>query len=155
MKFATQQDVKAPIDAVFKMVSSFEDYEDAARRHGADVKRTDDLASVGIGMKWNVRFVFKSQNRDLDVEITQFDPPKNIVLELDSQGLFGHARVDLETVSGKNTRITVNCEVQASTLKTRVLLQPLKLTKSTLDQRFEERVAKFIYSLEQRYQNRA
>lgn len=155
MKFATQQDVKAPIDAVFKMVSSFEDYEDAARRHGADVKRTDDLASVGIGMKWNVRFVFKSQNRDLDVEITQFDPPKNIVLVLDSQGFFGHARVDLETVSGKNTRITVNCEVQASTLKTRVLLQPLKLTKSTLDQRFEERVAKFIYSLEQRYQNRA
>ncbi|MDW3224463.1 MAG: SRPBCC family protein [Paracoccaceae bacterium] len=153
MKFATQQDIEAPISAVFEMMSSFETFEDAASKYGADVKRVDNLSRAGIGMHWNVQFIFKGQSRVLDMEITQFDRPKSIALDMTSEGLFGPARVDLEKLSDTKTRIAVGGEIRASSLKARVLLQPLKLAKSTLDQRFQERVAKFVHSLERQYKD--
>ncbi|EKD59823.1 MAG: hypothetical protein ACD_54C01115G0002, partial [uncultured bacterium] len=43
MRFATKQDIEAPIADVFRLLSDFESWERAAMRRGAEVARTDKL----------------------------------------------------------------------------------------------------------------
>ena len=56
MKFSTNEDVEAPIDAVFEMLCDFESFERAAMRRGAEVQRVDQLVAPGVGMIWDAVF---------------------------------------------------------------------------------------------------
>lgn len=151
MKFSTQQDVQIPVAEAFEMVSSFGDIEAAAIRRGAEIRRVDDPDYSGVGMKWHATFSLQGRGRTLDVEMVKFNPTQELMLELAGQGLLGHTRIAFAPVSAQSTQVTVDVNVRATTLAARLLLQPLKLTKSTLDGRFQDRVAQYIKDMEQRY----
>ncbi|WP_298974659.1 SRPBCC family protein [uncultured Roseobacter sp.] len=155
MKFSTQEDMEAPIAAVFEMLSSFENYERAAMRRGADVRRVDGLPVPGIGMKWDAQFDLRGKQRSLSVEVITYDPPNEMVMELTSPGLYGSTSCELIALSRARTRIMIALEVRPQTLAARVMLQPLKLTKATLNKRFKARAAQYLKEIEAGYQARA
>ncbi|MBW4709351.1 SRPBCC family protein [Roseobacter sp. YSTF-M11] len=152
MKFSTNEDIEAPISSVFDMLSSFEYYERAAMRRGAEVQRTDVLKAPGVGMTWATRFNMRGRAREVDLTMASYEPPNEMVLDVLSQGVKGETRFELMALSRSRTRIMISVELRPQTLPARLMLQSLKLTKSVLTKQYKARIGEYVKEMEERYQ---
>ena len=91
MRFATKQDIEAPIVDVFRILTDFEAWERAAMRRGSEVARTDKLRGVAAGMRWAARFSYRSKPRGLELELTQIEQPVLLRFAGVSQAIEGAA----------------------------------------------------------------
>lgn len=148
MEFSTLEDIEAPIDMVFREVSDFEALERAALRRGAMVKRTDDLASKGPGMCWSATFGFRGKERNIDLELVEYDAPNHMACDARANGVDVKVNVDLVALSRRRTRITFNAEMIPTNLSGRLLVQSLKLAKNKLNTRFRVRIAEYAKNME-------
>lgn len=155
MKFSTNEDIDAPIDAVFEMFCDFEAFERSAMRRGAEVQRTDNLRQPGVGMTWRAAFEMRGKLRQLDLEMVVFDPPHEIKLEGTSPGMLSKTNFDLIALSRSRTRVRVELEVKPINLPARLLVQSLKLAKNSLTRKFKARVAEYLKGMEDRYARQA
>ncbi len=151
MKFSSREDIEAPIDAVFVMVSDFALFEHVATRRGARVRRTDTLAEPGVGMTWDAAFPMRGKRRELALAVTDHQPPAGFSVEGVSQGMTGIFAVQLEALSPDRTRLAVQLDVKPRNLPARLLIQSLRLAKTSLTKRFKLRVAEYARELEERY----
>ncbi|MEH6645145.1 SRPBCC family protein [Sulfitobacter sp.] len=151
MKFSTKEDIEAPIDAVFKMLCDFEMFERAAMRRGAEVQRTDMKSVPGVGMGWQTAFSLRGKRRQVEIEMITFDKPNEMVFECRSQGLISLMTVELVALSRSRTRIMMSFDVKPLNLSARLLVQSLKLAKTSLNKKYKLRVAEFVKSLEERH----
>lgn len=154
MKFSTKEDVDAPVAVAFDMLCDFETFERAAMRRGAEVQRIDTKSVPCVGMEWRAAFNLRGKRRQVDVEMVAFDKPNEMVLECNSQGVLTIMTIELVALSKKRTRIMVSCDIKPLNLSARLLVQSLKLAKTSLTKKYKLRVAEFAKSLEDRY-NRA
>lgn len=152
MQFTAQEDVAAPIEFVFEQLSDFQSFERSALRRGAEVQRVDSKADIGIGMKWDASFKLRGRKREVQVELTEFDPPTGMVVSSRSPNMGGHMTIDLVALSRGRTRMSLEVELNPKTLSARLMVQSLKLARSKLSKRFRERVAGYAEELEDRYQ---
>lgn len=155
MKFTSTEDIEAPIEAVFREIADFRTFERAARRHGAEVRRTDALSVSGPGMGWHVRFVLRERAREMDIALVTYEPPTGIVLTGDSSAITGQVRVDLVAVAPGRTRFGVDLTVEARSLAGRIMMQPFKLMRGNMTRRFRLRVADFAADVEDRFKRHA
>ena len=51
MRFSSKQDVEAPMEPIFQILTDFETWETAAMRRGIEVERKDTLIQPGAGMR--------------------------------------------------------------------------------------------------------
>ena len=151
MKFSTNEDIEAPIEAVFEMLSDFESFERSAMRRGAEVQRVDRLNVPGVGMTWHAAFNLRGKRRELELEMVTYDQPNEIVLESTSPGMLGSMSFDLIAFSRKRTRVKVELEVKPLNLSARLLVQSLKLAKKSLTRRYKLGVANYAKTMEERY----
>lgn len=152
MKFSTKEDVDAPLDAVFAMLCDFEMFERAAMRRGAEVQRTDTKTVPGVGMGWRAAFQLRGKRRQVDIEMITFDKPNEIVMECRSQGLLCLMTAELVALSKNRTRIMVSFDIKPLNLSARLLVQSLKLAKTSLTKKYKLRIAEFAKTLENKYQ---
>ncbi len=155
MKFSTNEDIEAPVDAVFEMLCDFESFERSAMRRGAEVQRTDRLAAPGTGMTWQAAFDLRGKQRGMELEVVTFDRPNEIVLESTSPGMLGTTSFELIALSRSRTRVKVELEVKPLNLSSRLLVQSLKLAKNSLGKKFKLRVAEYAKGMEDRYTRQA
>ncbi|MGH1452277.1 MAG: SRPBCC family protein [Paracoccaceae bacterium] len=155
MKFDTREDIEMPIEALFARISDFEGYERAAMRRGAEVVRVDDLAQPGEGMRWKAAFDMRGKRRDIEVVLSEFDAPNNMVFDAESQGLDVRMLVDLVALSRARTRLSIAVELAPKTLSARLLVQSLKLARGNISKRFKLRVADFAKEAEDRHRRSA
>lgn len=153
MKFSAREDIEAPIDHVFQIVTDFDAYERQALRRGADVKRLDD-GNYKVGSAWDVAFSFRGKERRIRATLTNVEP-QSLVLEASSPNLEGTTLIELVPLSPARTRLAIAIEMKAKTLTARLMLQSLKLAKASLNQRFKKRVADFSEDVEARYKPRS
>ena len=151
MKFSTNEDIEAPIDAVFDMLCDFEMFERSAMRRGAEVQRTDKLSAPGVGMTWDAVFELRGKRRQVAIEMVSFDRPNEMVLESRSQGLLGVMTIELVALSRNRTRIGVSFDIKPLNLSARLLVQSLKLAKTSLTKKFKVRMAEYAKNMEDRY----
>ncbi len=152
MKFTTKEDIEAPIESVFAMVSDFENYERAALRRGAEVERKDRLTAPGVGMSWDVKFLLRGKERDMDITLQDYDSPNEMRFVSGSQGLAGEMEIKLVALSRNRTRMALDITLKPKNLSARLLVQSLKLARNNLNKRFHLRVADFAKDLEDRHQ---
>ena len=152
MKFSTKEDIDAPIDAVFDMLCDFEMFERAAMRRGAEVQRTDTTIVPGVGMGWRGTFNMRGKRREVDIEITTFDKPNEMVFACSSQGLLTLLTTELVALSKNRTRIMMSVDVKPLNLSARLLVQSLKLAKTSLTKKYKLRAADFVNAMEERHQ---
>lgn len=152
MKFSTKEDIEAPIDVVFEMMCDFELFERAAMRRGAEVQRTDTMKVRGVGMKWRAFFNLRGKRRQVDIEMVTLDKPNELVLECVSPGLVTMMTTELVALSKNRTRMTVAFDIKPLNLSARLLVQSLKLAKSSMTKKYKLRVAEFAKNMEERHQ---
>lgn len=155
MKLSKREDIEAPLEVVFRAVSDFNSFERAALRRGIEVSRGDDRAVPGPGMIWKVRAEIRNRPRDIAIRLVGWAPDTAIVLHADSTGVLATMTVDLVALSRQRTRLQVGLEMKAATLTARLLIQSMKLAKSSLDKRFGKRVTEFAREIESRQQRLA
>lgn len=151
MKFSSREDINAPIDRVFEMLSDFDAFERNAMRRGSDVRRVDDQEEPGCGMAWNVEFEMRGKRRNLDITLTKYNRPDDMLYDFQSSGIEGYFSVDLVAMSRTRTRLAVALELKPKTLSARVLVQSLRLAKSNLNNRFKQRIADYAKDIEERH----
>lgn len=155
MQFSSKEDIEAPIEQVFAMLSEFESYERSAIRRGIEVIRTDDFTDPAVGCSWNTRFKLRGKMRDLELNLVDYERPNSMRFESISSGLTGAMTLDLVALSPQRTRMGVLIELTPKTLAARLLVQSLKLAKSNITKRFKLRVADYAKNLEERHSHLA
>ena len=150
MKFSTKEDIEVPIDHVFAQVSDFPYFERTALRRGAEMQRVDDLTAIGPGMAWDVAFELRGKRRELELELTRYDPPNSLVMSSRSASLGGYLLVDLIALSRGRTRLSIDIELLPQNLSARLLVQSLKQARGNLYKRFNLRVAEYAKDMEDR-----
>lgn len=152
MKFSTKEDVEAPVDAVFEMLCDFESFERSAMRRGAEVQRLDVKTTPDTGMIWDVAFDMRGKRREMRVEMVTFDRPHEIALEGASAGLIASMSFELVALSRSRTRVLTVLDLKPQNLSARLLIQSLKLAKTSLTKKYKLRVAEYAKGMEERYQ---
>lgn len=155
MKFSTREDVAAPIESAFEMICDFERYERAAMRRGAEIRRVDGHEAPTVGAAWDARFTMRGKERSLRLEVTELDRPEAMEVTLESNGLKGEVTCELIALSPQRTRIIMGVDLRPQTLPARLLIQSMKLTKTSLDRKYKDRVATYFQEMEERYRDTA
>jgi len=155
MQFTTREDIEAPIDFVFGVLSDFEGLQRQAMRRGAEVSRCDNLSAPGPGMMWDVAFPFRGKRREMRVEMVEFTPQSRLLFDSRVTGMEGVMSAELLALSRGRTRLDLTIELKPKSLSAKLLLQSMKLARSSLNKRFKVRVAEFAKATEDRYQRTA
>ncbi|WP_425080270.1 SRPBCC family protein [Ruegeria denitrificans] len=151
MQFSAREDIEAPINSVFDMVSDFERFERMAMRRGIDVRRLDTDAMVIAGTEWKTEFRLRGKPRQMSVVMTDYDKPSQMRFEAASKGMTGLTTVDFLALSPRRTRLSVEMSLAAKSLPARLLLQSMKLGQSKFRKQFQLRFSEFARELEQRH----
>lgn len=151
MKFSTRQDIEAPIEFVFDRTTDFEALERQALRRGIEVDRDDDLMVTGPGMRWNIQFAYRGKPRKIKGELTEFDIPNSYLIQSVSGGVEADFDVEFLPLSRNRTRMVVGLQLSPKSISARLLVQSFKLVKSSLDDRFSNRIAQFASEVQSRY----
>ena len=96
----------------------------------------------------------RGRRRDVDIVLSEYDVPNRIVADSTSGGLKAKCIVDLVALSRKRTRMSLDMELEATTLSSRLLVQSLKLAKGKMSKRFHLRMAEYARELEERFQRK-
>lgn len=155
MKFSTKEDIEAPISEVFAMLSEFETYERSAIRRGIEVTRLGDPEQNAVGLTWNAKFTLRGKPREVELVLSEYEPPNAVKIDADSQGLDGLLTVELMAMSPRRTRMSVALTLTPKTLTARLLIQSLKLAKSNLTKRFKFKVSEYASNMEDRHSRMA
>lgn len=149
MRFTTREDIELPARAVFAALTDFGRFEREALRRGAEIEAGGDLASPGPGRWWQIRFRHRGRERELVTSIETCDPPRSLVTVGRLGGIEGRLALDLTELAPRRTRLRVDLEIRPRSLTARLLLQSLRLARSSLVARFRGRVSAFARKMEQ------
>ncbi len=155
MELSAREDIEAPLDRVFAQLTDFEAIERQALRRGVEVQRTDTLAGPAAGMSWKATFRFRGKSRAADVIMSGYAPPDQLVFDSVTGGLETHTTIECVALSRGRTRISIVTLLQPKTLSARLLVQSLKLAKSSINKKFKNRMAVLAKDLEDRLRRTA
>lgn len=151
MRFSTHEDIELPIATVYAAATDFDGFERAALRRGAEVTRRGNPDAGPLETVWDVTLTFRGKPRRVVGRVLKLDPPSGFVSQGRSSGLVGEVTVRLLALSPRRTRMTVDLDLKAETIPARLLLQSLRLTRGTIDERFRARVGKLAKDIEARH----
>ncbi|MFV0492632.1 MAG: SRPBCC family protein [Pseudorhodobacter sp.] len=151
MKFSTREDIEAPVEHVYDVLSDIDGWERNALRRGAELRRSDTLTTLGPGMAWSIAFDYRGRKRTLDITATEIVPNETMVFSGMSAPVDGFLSLDLAEMGLRRTRLIVGLEIRPRTLAARLFIQSLRLAKRKLDRRFAQRVAVICGDIEARY----
>ena len=97
MEFSSKEDINAPIDRVFAILSDVDAVERQALRRGVTIRRTTDHRLPDVGMGWKAEFRFRGRKRTTQIEITRFDRPEVMAFSSATGGL--QTAFDVELVA--------------------------------------------------------
>ncbi|SHL34646.1 hypothetical protein SAMN05443432_101206 [Roseovarius litoreus] len=150
MKMNAREDVEAPIDFVYEQITDFQAFERRAMRRGAEVLRVDDLKADGPGMAWDITFMLRGKQREVQIELARLDPPNGLTMASRSPTMGGQMVVELVALSRNRTRLNLDIELVPKNLTARLLVQSLKLARKTITRRLRKRVSQYAQELEER-----
>lgn len=155
MKLAAKYDVDAPVDFVFRELMDFDAWERMAIRRGAEVVRSDTLATPGAGMEWLANFTYRGKPRSAKIRLETLTKDSLLGLKLRSSLVDVDMAIELLDLAVARTRITVRSEVKPKTIAARIYLQTLRLARKKVDAAYAQRIAQLAVEMEDRYRRPA
>lgn len=151
MRLVHTMDIGAPADFVFARLTDFDTLSRQAMRKGAQVERLDQHEGTGVGTSWTARFNYRGRDREMASVVTEFDRPSGFAITSQVGGIDSVMVVDLVPLSPGQTRVAMAVEMAATTMTARLLLQSLKLARTTLSKRLADRMTRFGKDVETAY----
>ncbi|MFN3969864.1 MAG: SRPBCC family protein [Gemmobacter sp.] len=151
MKLSTREDIEAPVEFVYRMLTDVDHWERAALRRGAEVTREDELPGLSPGMAWRIGFGFRGKMRRVTLRLTELDPQHRLAFAGAGEMVSGAMSLDLVSMGPKRSRLMAAIEVKPQTLTARLFLQTLSLAKARMTRRLEMRLAQLSADIEDRY----
>lgn len=155
MKLSTQQDVAVSQDILFVAVTDFSVIEQGVARRGGQMHRSDNLTHVEPGISWNLKFKYRGRKRDAVATLTHLVPSKNMVILAAIGGLNANFTIEILPLSPTRSRMIVGLDLRPQTLSARLLVQSLKLTKSSLVKDFKSRIENYAHYIERQHRSAA
>jgi hypothetical protein len=153
MKFSAKQDVDAPAAFVFAAFSDFDAWERAGLRRGAEITRTDSLSGVTSGMTWQVKFMFRSKMRTVDIRLDQIIAPQRMEFLAQSPAMEASMVVEIAEMSALRSRIHIVSDVSPRTLTAKLFIQSLRLARAKADRKYALRVSEIATDISARYRD--
>lgn len=150
MRLSSTEDLDAPVETAFAMLADLDHYAEMAKERGLRAEHRPGTPRQGLGSLWDVGFTMQNKDRQIALEVIRFDPPSLMVFAMSSSSLAGQVSCSLVALAPDRTRLTVEVEVKPLTLKTRLLVQSMHLTKGTLDQKYSARITELATDLQSR-----
>ena len=150
MKLTNKQDIMAPAEDVFALLSDPEVLERAATRRGAEVERIDDLGAFAPGMGWRLSFAFRGRWRSGTVRVSEYEPPSRLGFDAKSNSYEGSLAIEVLRMSARRSRVHFVIEVKPLTLPARLMLQSLRLGRNRIERRIDRKAAQFVGAIEAR-----
>lgn len=145
MQLSTRHDVDMPADILFDGIADFDRIERMMIRRGAKVVRV--APSDGSPMAWDLTFDWRGRKREMRMAVTRFDRPSTIEMQGVSDSFSVVLLANVVALSRTRSRLMLSADMEARTLKARLLLQTAKLTRGNLERKFGERVAAYVEGL--------
>ncbi|WP_299813901.1 SRPBCC family protein [uncultured Jannaschia sp.] len=146
MKFVATEEIAAPVEDVWAAVTDFDAFEARASQRVSLERRPPGPASLGT--VWDGQAEVMGTSRDVEMRLSELKAPHVIAMTGKSDGLNLLANAQLEVLGPRRTRLTVTTAAEGNSLGARLVLQPLKLAKKTLLQRYRGYVANFARRIE-------
>lgn len=150
MKLVSRTDVTATPEALFDALCDRDWFEALARRGGAVVERLDPGLPFGAGACWSVLFSHRGRERHLTSLVGAVDRPRHLALQGRIGGFESDAEVMLTPLSRQTTRMTVTLDIKPRSFAARLILQTLKIGRSRLKERLDNRVQAMGEALKER-----
>lgn len=151
MRLSTKEDVEAPIDFVWNLLSDFVIWEHAAQRRGVEVQRLEGTPQSGPGMAWLVRFGYQGKPREIDLRLAGVEPGQRLIFEGTGHSVRAHLTLEFVEIGPRRTQVAVVSDVKPMTITARVVVQSLRLAKGKIQHKFEHRIAGFAADIEDRW----
>jgi uncharacterized protein YndB with AHSA1/START domain len=148
VKFDIHEDIAAPAEFVFRRLTDFARHERKALRQGAQVKRVDGGSDIGKGTAWDLSFDYRGKPRQMHAEIIEWTPPERFRVSAISAGLDSLSVIDVVALSRTHTRVNVAIELLPKTLTAKLLVQSLKLARSSVTGRLQGRLKDMATEIE-------
>ena len=150
MKLSSQKIVEAPIAQVYAAILDFDAFEDILKGRGTKIERTGSVAPPDPGAQWNARFEWRERPYDLQAELISVDEGHGYAIESKGNGITCMAVVDLQEASSTETKLFVSFDLGATSFASKLLLQTLRVTGTSLNRRLDKRVETFAAKLARR-----
>lgn len=147
MKFSTRIDTDIAASDLFDVISNFPRAERALGAIGLSVRRIDPAQDPGTGLGWTIGFGWNGQQRQVRLDVTQFERPSQIALDGHSDLFDLSVAMSVVALSRMRSRLLFQTEIRARTMRSRMLLQTARLGKSQLDRKHDQRVGDFVAHL--------
>lgn len=149
MKFSTRCDAELAAAALFDTISDFERTERILQRRGVAVQRLEpgQRAGQGQGQGWHLGFDWRGQRRELQLHLQQFERPERIGLAGGSENY--DIAVDMSVVSlgRQRSRLIFETDIRPRNMRSRLMLQTLKLGKAQLQRKYGERIGLYLQQM--------
>lgn len=149
MQLTATQDIAAPRQAVFDLLSDFDALQARLVARGVEVEPVSP-PGAGALRSWRAAFDLRGQPREAVVRLASIDPPNRMVFEWQSGGLDGRTEVSLSALSDTTTQVTLDTTLKPQTLSARLVVQSLKLARGRIEGRLGSRMAEAAAKIEAR-----
>lgn len=150
MEITAQEDIEGSLEQVFDGLSNFEQFERAILRRGVDVRRIDEVEEPTVGMRWASEFRYRGKPRQAEITLTRFDRPNAMQFQSTSAGLTVITDLECLSLSRSRTRVSITCTLKPNTLSARILVQSIKLARSSVQRKFRARASDFAREFEKK-----
>jgi hypothetical protein len=154
MKLSARTDIELPHETVFAAASDFAGTEARLAARGIEVRRTRDQTPPGPGIAWDARARLRGRMRDIHAELTVFAPPLHLAVLSRIGGMTSAFDLRLVALSAGRTRVIVGMDLRADTLRTKLLLQAMRLGKRQAEARLARALAVWAAGLADQDQRR-
>ena len=155
MKLTETLDVRAPAEFTFSELSDYEAIERLAIQRGVSLRRTDRIDGPAAGMAWLADWEAMGRELRTRLSLTAYEPPERLVIESETSGIAGRMQIDVVALGPSLSRILMETEIRAVTLKAKVLMQPIRLARGRIEQRIAGRVGDLASRIEGRWRARS
>ncbi|WP_375258545.1 SRPBCC family protein [Citreimonas sp.] len=149
MQLTATQDIEAPRQQVFDLLSDVDAHLARLTARGVDVAHVSP-PGAGALRAWRGTFDLRDKPREAVVRLTALEPPARMVFEWESGGLHGRTELNLEAPTEATTQATMDTTLLPQTLSARLLVQSLKLGRGKIENRIGERMAEAATEIEKR-----
>jgi hypothetical protein len=151
MRLSARQDIEAPIDEVYAAFSDLECWERDALRRGADVTRTKGTASDKPA--WIISFPYRGKLRVVTVRLTAAEQPTLLGFAGEGQMYVGSADITLIDLGPRRTRVHLVTEVKPRTITARLMLQAMRMRRTSVADLMKQRLGMVGATIEARYKS--